>query len=292
MPGPIERMRAWLQRKPHGPRVQQAETPADPASADRLMLAPPALPPLNHASAQLQARYRAFVSRPHPDPVVGRQLVRDLRAAAIDLSSTKAHEPSPDIYWLIQGAATVALLACGSGSDEFKACQRDLHAYRDAPLTRIQVQWFDRHVATVDTSSYLHVQPADIDELLAFQPRLYPDGTPIQAVVACHDDRWPVYAEAVQAFFSAAGKDCWSDFDYDVNRAGEMLKTPERIASASLDELRSMLTWCVRGERFCDGHHALVIENGYVLALLQRLQALRQHETADSPPFRNERPVP
>ncbi len=250
--------------------------PAEPPPADRLMHHPPALPPLLNAPAQLQERYRDFVRQPQHDVDQGRQLARDLHGEAVNLGSTKAHEQSPDIYWLTQGAATVALLACGPGSAEFKAYQRDVHGYKEGPLTWIQVGWFDRYVASVDTSSYLHVQPADMDELLAFLPQLYPDGAPIQAVVAYHDGRWPVYAEPVTAFFSAAGKDCWSDFDYDMARSANRLADPEQVAAASLDELKSMLTWCVRGERFCDGHHGSVIDNGHILRLLQRLQTLRQ----------------
>lgn len=33
-----------------------------------------------------------------------------------------------------------------------------------------------------------------------------------------------------------------------------------RITSAKLPEIKSMPTWCVRGERFCDGHGAALRE--------------------------------
>ncbi|MCO8165597.1 DUF6508 domain-containing protein [Pseudomonas sp. LJDD11] len=126
----------------------------------------------------------------------------------------------------------------------------------------------------------LDPQPADLDELLGFQPLLYPGGRPIEAIVSYHDGRWPVYADVVNAFFSAAGKDCWTDFNYGIAESGAMLGDPQRVANATLDELKSMLTWCVRGERFCDGHHGSVIERGYILNLLQRLKVLRQHLAA------------
>jgi hypothetical protein len=37
-----------------------------------------------------------------------------------------------------------------------------------------------------------------------------------------------------------------------------------------------MLTYCVRGERFSDGHWAAMLESGRIVALLKRLRALRQ----------------
>jgi hypothetical protein len=47
------------------------------------------------------------------------------------------------------------------------------------------------------------------------------------------------------------------------------------IRRASLAEVKTMLTYCVRGERFGDGHWAAMLESGKVVALLKRLRALR-----------------
>jgi hypothetical protein len=35
-----------------------------------------------------------------------------------------------------------------------------------------------------------------------------------------------------------------------------------------------MLTYCVRGERFCDGHLGGMIEKGHVQRILQRLREI------------------
>jgi hypothetical protein len=40
-----------------------------------------------------------------------------------------------------------------------------------------------------------------------------------------------------------------------------------------------MLTYCVRGERFSDGHWGAMIEAGYVRRLLERLAELRAQES-------------
>jgi hypothetical protein len=43
-----------------------------------------------------------------------------------------------------------------------------------------------------------------------------------------------------------------------------------------LDEIKSMLTYCVRGERFYDGHWEDTLKSGRITALLRRLAVLRQ----------------
>jgi hypothetical protein len=87
--------------------------------------------------------------------------------------------------------------------------------------------------------------------------------------------RWPKYEQAVSEFFRAAGQDCWMDFDYVPAEAGRMLEDPDFVRRASLDELKTMLTYCVRGERFCDGHWGAMVEQGHVRRLLERLKGLR-----------------
>jgi hypothetical protein len=54
-----------------------------------------------------------------------------------------------------------------------------------------------------------------------------------------------------------------------------MLEDEARVRRASLDEIKTMLTYCVRGERFCDGHCGEMIEQGHVRRLLERLEEIR-----------------
>jgi len=86
---------------------------------------------------------------------------------------------------------------------------------------------------------------------------------------------WPRYAAVVKEFFEAAGQECWTDYDYDIEQAGQMLMDEQRVRRASLDEIKTMLTFCVRGERFCDGHWAAMIEEGHVRRLVERLAQIR-----------------
>jgi hypothetical protein len=86
---------------------------------------------------------------------------------------------------------------------------------------------------------------------------------------------YPIYAADVVAFFRLAGQPRWSDYDYEPREAARMLGDEAFIRRATLAEVKTMLTYCVRGERFGDGHWAAMLESNKIVALLQRLRVLR-----------------
>jgi Family of unknown function (DUF6508) len=124
----------------------------------------------------------------------------------------------------------------------------------------------------------------EIDVLLSYLPRLYAPG--FKAVKRwMGGDRdsdgkihlpYPEYDDLVLEFFSVAGSDCWMDFDYIPEEAYHMIKNNDVIASADLSGIKTMLTFCVRGERFSDGHWESMIEDGYIRPLLERLEEIRK----------------
>lgn len=127
---------------------------------------------------------------------------------------------------------------------------------------------------------------AEFERLLAFLARLTSDGfVPVRRwgggeknASGAYVMPWPVYDEVVKEFFEAAGQDCWMDFDYVPDQAGQLLLSEYGASHATLDQIKTMLTFCVRGERFCDGHWAAMIEVGHVRRLLERLAELRAEE--------------
>ena len=86
----------------------------------------------------------------------------------------------------------------------------------------------------------------------------------------------PVYADDVVAFFGLAGQPFWSDYKYKPAEAGKLLRDDDFIARATLDEIKTLLTYCVRGERFCDGHWGAVLQSGKIVAILRRLAILKE----------------
>lgn len=94
----------------------------------------------------------------------------------------------------------------------------------------------------------------------------------------------PKYPTPVAQFFELAAHPCWNDYDYCSKPAHEMLADDAVVASATLDQIKTMLTSCVRGEKFCDGHWEESIKEGRVGAILARLHQLRETvEPSDAP---------
>lgn len=123
----------------------------------------------------------------------------------------------------------------------------------------------------------------DIDALLVFLPRFEKPGRTFAkwGEVEKNADGsislpFPVYDDDVEEFFSRVGQHGWLDYGYKPEAAARMLEDSEFIERASLEQVRTMLTYCVRGERFCDGHRESLLAGGQVVALLRRLKAIRE----------------
>lgn len=81
----------------------------------------------------------------------------------------------------------------------------------------------------------------------------------------------PIYEKDVIDFFTLAAESCWMDFHYQPEAAGHMVHDDDFIAQADLPAIKTMLTFCVRGERFSDGFWASMLAHGRVQAILRRL---------------------
>ncbi len=86
---------------------------------------------------------------------------------------------------------------------------------------------------------------------------------------------YPVYPADVEQFFRLVNQSCWLDIEYTRKDAGAKLKDDVFIVQASLDDIRTLLTHCLRGERFSDGFWGGVLEQGRVQLILRRLVQLR-----------------
>jgi hypothetical protein len=123
----------------------------------------------------------------------------------------------------------------------------------------------------------------DIEALTAYLPRLYAEGfSPVikweggeKLKDGSYSIPYPSYNSLVEEFFRlVSGR--WLDYEYDPDKAYQMLKDENRVKVASLPEIKTLLTYCVRGERFSDGHWAAMIEKGYIRRLLERLNEIMQ----------------
>jgi hypothetical protein len=121
----------------------------------------------------------------------------------------------------------------------------------------------------------------DIRALVAYQPVLYREGfEPViewagggQGTDGLYRLPWPEYNPVVEEFYRLVAS-AWLDTGYDPDEAARMLADKEYVSGASLSQIKIMLTFCVRGERFSDGHWAEMIQNGYIRQLLERLDVI------------------
>jgi hypothetical protein len=122
----------------------------------------------------------------------------------------------------------------------------------------------------------------EIEVLTSYLPRLYADG--FSPVLSWEGGKrkdgtfslpYPKYNPLVEEFYYHAATACWLDYEYSPEQAAQMLKDENLINSASLEQIKTMLTFCVRGERFSDGHWAQMIEDGHIRRLLERLVEIK-----------------
>ena len=122
----------------------------------------------------------------------------------------------------------------------------------------------------------------DMEELTAFLPPLYAEGfSPIlrweggeKLKDGSYSMHYPIYNRVVEEFFNAV-RGPWIDYEYNPEQAYKMLQDEQAVKTASLAEIKTMLTFCLRGERFSDGHWAAMIEKGYIRCVLERLNEIK-----------------
>ena len=122
----------------------------------------------------------------------------------------------------------------------------------------------------------------EIETLTSYLSRLYAEGfSPVEKwnVGKMKDGSmtlpYPSYHPLVDEFFRHVASDGWLDYEYNPEQAYQMIRDETTIKTASLEQIQTMLTFCIRGERFSDGHWGEMIEKGYIRQLLERLNEIR-----------------
>ena len=119
------------------------------------------------------------------------------------------------------------------------------------------------------------------NDILEFIPIFYPDGLKLNSAVKMEyteNCMYIKYDEEVHKFIKEIYEGGWIQYDhsYESDEPGEIFRDDELMAKSSMQEIKSMFTYFVRGERFCTGHWASMLKSGRILALLNRLQILRR----------------
>jgi len=122
----------------------------------------------------------------------------------------------------------------------------------------------------------------DIENLVGYLPILYSnDLNPAEETGRGERDRQgitdtphPIYTQMVNKLFTEASNDIWMDFAYKPEIQQTLITEEDYIQSASLENIKSLITYCVRGERFCRGHWNQMIQKGYIKNILNRLEII------------------
>ena len=129
----------------------------------------------------------------------------------------------------------------------------------------------------------MQISKKRINELLHFLPSVDPPDPALRADWAggTADGKgvmsfpYPVYPTLIAELYTVAGQRCWMDTNYTPSEAGELVASDEAVAAASMEQIKTMLTYCVRGERLCIGHWEAMIHEGRIGLILRRLKQLQ-----------------
>ena len=122
---------------------------------------------------------------------------------------------------------------------------------------------------------YKSITITDIDKLLEFQPVFSrPDFKAVRGGGFGYVD----YVPEVEEFYRLVTQPHWCDYQYSPEEVQKVIFDPEYIAQSNLFQIKSMLTYCQRGERFCDGHRGGMIEDGVVGQILNRLSEIKEED--------------
>ncbi len=123
----------------------------------------------------------------------------------------------------------------------------------------------------------LEQQIEKIDALLAFLPFAENQNNTFaewQWIEFLQKNR-PSYVKPVKQFFITLSQEFWLDFRYDPVLCGQWINDEQVLNNANLEQLRSLLTFCLKGELKCDGFWEGVFKTGKITLLLRRLQAIK-----------------
>ncbi len=85
------------------------------------------------------------------------------------------------------------------------------------------------------------------------------------------------FTKTVESFVQALYDNGWIeqlDWKKWQDTAARYVDSPDLLASADAETIRTLLTTHVRKDYFCEGHLAAMFDNGHIVALLRRLKQI------------------
>ena len=80
---------------------------------------------------------------------------------------------------------------------------------------------------------------------------------------------YPNYTNEVLSFINILSVKFWEDTNYTQKPVTDWLQNPMKLETLSIDELKSVITYILRQERFCEGFWLSTFEKGYFKFILR-----------------------
>lgn len=114
-----------------------------------------------------------------------------------------------------------------------------------------------------------------VAELLPYLDIFYPHGKAIDPVK--HSNQWicPTYSNHVSRFFRLVGKN-WITRQGVLEKGNDLFSNKEKIHNATWNDLKCLLTYCIRMNRFSDSAFDDAISQGIIQLVLLRMKQLSQ----------------
>ena len=86
------------------------------------------------------------------------------------------------------------------------------------------------------------------------------------------------YRQDVREFFALLNENEWDYLDYLSPEIRDYIKYPDKIQFATLKQIKGILTYCLKGERYVEGHRNVMLKRGVIQEALKRLKNLASKE--------------
>lgn len=87
---------------------------------------------------------------------------------------------------------------------------------------------------------------------------------------------YPEYPDEINNLITAMSQDFWIDYGYTDKSVADWLENDQKMQIVTVDELKSIITFLVRKERFVSGYWITMLKNGYMKKVVDRLLILRE----------------
>lgn len=93
------------------------------------------------------------------------------------------------------------------------------------------------------------------------------------------------FAQDVELFLRCASQPWFTDFEYAQKKPQFWLEDPNFLASSSLEQTITALTYCIRTEPFSESFVNQCLQTGLIQSILRRMQTLRDQMASGEPPI-------